>query len=247
MDVALRSLLACRVTRLLAKKALAASRGRSPVSQIAAAVATDTLNLGNAPAVTAESAQAIVGLRFTSQLKGGLTPGGRPHMNRGPAVEFFLSTGTFAHGNFGKSPFALQNFRKKFSEIGSLQSCYSHPMGGWVVFRLQWLVGRAILAVAAIGGALALLYAAIVLVRQAYTWLKGGYWPPAPISERLWDSFRLQLVTEWVGVNKILAAIGDVHIAVPMIAIAIACFAVAGVGARIADDAEGGLKRLLAK
>ena len=99
-------------------------------------------------------------------------------------------------------------------------------MGGWVVFQVQKLVGMAVLAVAMIAGCLAGIYAGLILVQQAFTWLKTGAWPPMPISGWLWDS------------------VASLHIAVLMFAIAVTCLFVAGVGRTILDDAEDRIYRL---
>ena len=106
------------------------------------------------------------------------------------------------------------------------------------VLYIQKFFGRALHIVAAIAGGWALLYAGIILAKQGLAWLKTGRWPPAPISQWLWESFNIRLAADWIGVNEILNSVTNLHIAVLMVVIAAVCFVIAGVGVMIADDAQ---------
>jgi len=121
--------------------------------------------------------------------------------------------------------------------------------GGVSVFALyiQKFFGRALHVVAAIAGGWALLYAGIILVQQALTWLKTGLWPPAPISQWLWESFNIQLATAWTGLNEILNSLTNLHVAVLMVVVAAVCFGIAGYGVAMADDADAHINSREAK
>lgn len=107
------------------------------------------------------------------------------------------------------------------------------------------LFGRTVHVVAALAGAWALLYTAIILFYQGTEWLKTDYWKPEPIGKWLWESFRWSpLPTEWLGFNKILEALLNLHIGILMVVLAIGCFVIAGYGVMIHERAEQHIKEL---